>query len=702
MSAARRANAAEDCLLFIDKALKSDLFGALARSCSGYVGILCAQAVLFALAILGADLAKSPDSLLGWIIFWSSTFSLFLATGACLYVALTTREKPANYIWLASGLALGSMLAGEVLENIDYLRNTVEDFAYNDIFFFATKFLIVALQFWALYRLIKRQKLRKMVFDLIASISASGTILWFVFLSGNATVIAALDPLDLVGLQLSAILDTVIIFNVFTLAMRPGPEGTTLNYGARLSLLLAVLFLSSGELQWVIDKLNGRSIGVSSISVLFSHLSYMFVSISLCRFTADPRPASARWTRLSETFEDLAPFIHVLVALVLIFLIGFYYFQPGGRILYVALVFTVVMLMIRQAISFRERLNLQTQLAVNFAEAQLHSWYQALQPGLPAQPSAAIDPSPRAATVLTTSLWLSDNDRARIQSQLETDPTGAAVSYDLLTARTRNLTAALELGWFTPWYQPIYDAAAGKISSLELLLRCSHPEHGLLEPKSFIPELEAAGLSGQAIRRVLPTALSDQRTLQDHGVIDRLTTMAVNITARDLEDFRFVDDLARLLETHEVPNSRLCLELTERMVADLPIVESMGFQKLRKAGVQFCIDDFGTGYSSLAYLDRFQPDIVKIDRCFVTDIEARPGLAKLVHTIVDMAGRLGIRLVVEGVETPGQFAILRDMGCRYFQGYLFARPMPLEMLLENLQSNAELAALQAGSGAPKN
>lgn len=593
------------------------------------------------------------------------------------------------------------MLIGEVLENIDYLRNTVADFAYNDVFFFATKFLIVAIQFWALYRLIKRQKLRKMVFDLVASISASGTILWFVFVSGNAAVIADLDPWDLVGLQLSAVLDTLIIFNVFTLAMRSGPEGTSLNYGARLLLLLAVLFLSSGELQWVVDKLNARSIGVSSFSVLFSHLCYICVSISLWRFTAGPWPVSARWSRLSETFEDLAPFIHVLVALILIYLIGFYYFQPGGRILYVALVFTVVMLMIRQANSFRTRLALQTQLAVNFAEAQLHSWYQALQPGL-VQPSAPIEVSARAAAPLSSSLWLSDNDRARMQSQLEADPMGAAASYDLLTARTRNLTAALELGWFTPWYQPIYDAVAGKVSSLELLLRCSHPEHGLLEPKSFIPELEAAGLSGQAIRRVLPTALSDRQTLLDHGVIDRLTTMAVNITARDLEDFRFVDDLARLLETYDVPNSRLCLELTERMIADLPIVESLGVQKLRKSGVQFCIDDFGTGYSSLAYLDRFQPDIVKIDRCFVTDIETRPGLAQLVHTIVDMAGRLGIRLVVEGVETPGQFAILRDMGCRYFQGYLFGRPMPLDRLLQDLQSKTGLAALEAAGGIAKN
>ena len=116
------------------------------------------------------------------------------------------------------------------------------------------------------------------------------------------------------------------------------------------------------------------------------------------------------------------------------------------------------------------------------------------------------------------------------------------------------------------------------------------------------------------------------------------------------------------------------------------ILESVGFAKLRKSGVQFCIDDFGTGYSSLAYLDRFQPDIVKIDRCFVAEIEERPGLAQLVHTIVDMANRLGIKLVVEGVETPGQFKILRDMGCRYFQGYLFGRPMPRSTLLEHLKA----------------
>lgn len=644
------------------------------------------QASLLALAVFGANRALSPHSFVDWIIFWASTLSLLVTTAACAEIIRKTQQQPAKGVWFIVALALGLMLVGEVLENIDYLHGIVNDFSINDAFFFSSKFIILGCQVWAVLRLIRRQTLRRMAFDLLASLCASGTLLWFVFATGNPAKVALINPADLWSLRLSAVLDTIIIFNVFTLAMRAGPEGTALNYVSRLSLLLGLLMLSSGDLQWVADKLNGKAIEVNSVSILLSHLAYILVGFAMWRFDDGARDG-AGVGRLPQLLDDLGPFAHVLVAFVLIYIIGFNFFQPLGRMLYVALVFTVIMLMIRQALSFRARLTLQTQLAVNFAEAQLHSWYRAHQPDL-ALPAGGVGIASLPTASLAASLWLSSNDKAQLQSRIENDPTSGAASYDLLSARTRNLTAALELGWFVPWYQPIYDAVTGKVSSLELLLRCNHPEHGFLEPKSFIAEIEAAGLSGQAIRRVLPMALEDRQMLMDAGVVDRFTTMAVNVTARDLEDFRFVDDIARLLETHDVPGSRLCLELTERMIADLPVVDSKGFRALRKSGVQFCIDDFGTGYSSLAYLDRLAPDIVKIDRCFVTDIESRPGLAQLVHTIVDMTNRLGIKLVIEGVETAGQLQILRDMGCRHFQGYFFGYPRSAEVLLTELKEKA--------------
>ena len=113
---------------------------------------------------------------------------------------------------------------------------------------------------------------------------------------------------------------------------------------------------------------------------------------------------------------------------------------------------------------------------------------------------------------------------------------------------------------------------------------------------------------------------------------------------------------------------------------------------MRRRGVELAIDAFGTGYSSLAYLDRFQPDIVKISQSFIDDIDKRTGLVELVRSVIDMAARLKIRVVVEGVERQTQIDILKDLECQFVQGYVFSHPMPLDKLQAHLKSMAAAAA----------
>lgn len=127
-------------------------------------------------------------------------------------------------------------------------------------------------------------------------------------------------------------------------------------------------------------------------------------------------------------------------------------------------------------------------------------------------------------------------------------------------------------------------------------------------------------------------------------------------------------------------------------MADGRVLDKPSGQMMRRRGVELAIDDFGTGYSSLAYLDRFQPDIVKISQSFIDDIDKRTGLVELVRSVINMAARLKIRVVIEGVERQTQIDILKDLECQFVQGYVFSRPMPLDKLQAHLTSMRAAAA----------
>ncbi len=227
-------------------------------------------------------------------------------------------------------------------------------------------------------------------------------------------------------------------------------------------------------------------------------------------------------------------------------------------------------------------------------------------------------------------------------------------------------------------YQPVVNEA-GQILGAEALVRWQHPERGVVFPGAFIPLAEQTGLILSLGRQVLGLAC---RQLARWASDPRTSgwTVAVNVSAREFRQPDYVQQVLAVLRDSGADPRQLKLELTESLLLQEVEESILKMQALRTLGVGFSLDDFGTGYSSLSYLKRLPLDQLKIDQSFVRDVLTDPHDATIACTIITLARSLGLDVVAEGVETEGQRAFLLRNGCRQFQGYLFGRPGPVELL----------------------
>jgi diguanylate cyclase (GGDEF)-like protein/PAS domain S-box-containing protein len=227
------------------------------------------------------------------------------------------------------------------------------------------------------------------------------------------------------------------------------------------------------------------------------------------------------------------------------------------------------------------------------------------------------------------------------------------------------------------YYQPQVDST-GRVLGVEALVRWAHPERGMISPAEFIPLAEESGLILPLGHWVLTTACRQLANWATQPETAHLT-MAVNISARQFALPTFVEEVLALIDHFEVDPSRLKLEITESMMADnvAKIVEKMTCLKAR--GISFAMDDFGTGYSSLQYLKQLPLDQLKIDQSFIRDIVDDNSDQAIVRTIIAMAHGLDLEVIAEGVETEAQRNMLLTKGCSRFQGYLFGKPVPIEV-----------------------
>lgn len=223
-------------------------------------------------------------------------------------------------------------------------------------------------------------------------------------------------------------------------------------------------------------------------------------------------------------------------------------------------------------------------------------------------------------------------------------------------------------------FQPLVDAADGRLVAAEALLRWQHPDLDLVPPADFIPLAEDTGLIVPIGEWVLRSACEHHRAWRDAG--GARLRMMVNISARQFRDEGFVAMVGSVLAETAMPPSCLTLELTESMLMDGTDRTIARLEQLRGLGVGLAIDDFGTGYSSLAYLKRFPIDELKIDRLFVRGVDRSTRDGALVAAIISLGHSLGLRVVAEGVETLGQLGVLQREGCDLAQGFHFSRPLP--------------------------
>ncbi|MDP9353562.1 MAG: EAL domain-containing protein [Chloroflexota bacterium] len=238
-----------------------------------------------------------------------------------------------------------------------------------------------------------------------------------------------------------------------------------------------------------------------------------------------------------------------------------------------------------------------------------------------------------------------------------------------------SLRRAVERGEFRLHYQPIVSLESGRIAGFEALVRWQHPRRGLLLPGEFVPLAEETGLILPIGRWVLREACAQLRSWQTGSPGDPQLFVQINVSARQFSRPGLTEEVeAALRETGIAPRT-LRLEITESVVMENAETASAILARLRALGVQVHLDDFGTGFSSLSYLHRFPFDTLKIDRSFVHGMGAGTRHSHLVRTIVELAHNLEVEVVAEGVETSGQLAEVRALGCEYAQGYLFSRPM---------------------------
>jgi diguanylate cyclase (GGDEF)-like protein len=237
------------------------------------------------------------------------------------------------------------------------------------------------------------------------------------------------------------------------------------------------------------------------------------------------------------------------------------------------------------------------------------------------------------------------------------------------------------------YYQPKMDLGSGRVTGVEALLRWKHPEYGMVPPDRTIPIAERTGLIKALTSWVLRTALHQLAQWRAAGID---LNIAINLSAYDLQDHTLPGVIKVAVGAAKVPPESLTLEITEgAMMSDLTSAMSNVWQ-IQDMGVNIAIDDFGTGFSSLAYLKKLPVRELKIDKSFVLNMNSDENDAMIVHSTIDLAHNLGLRVVAEGVENKESMEELSSQGCDFIQGYYLCRPLPPQQLYDWLKQHGQL------------
>lgn len=289
----------------------------------------------------------------------------------------------------------------------------------------------------------------------------------------------------------------------------------------------------------------------------------------------------------------------------------------------------------------------------------------------------------------TTEELINCADRAMTYSK-ENGRNGFSFYFDGLNTDTKRvllldteLRKAIENRDFELYYQPKVCVATEKVVGVEALLRWTNDQLGFVSPAEFIPYAEETGLIIPLSLLVFDLACEGQSHLLEQGYTN--IPIAVNVSSIHFQQQSFLDSIQSIMEKNNAAPQNFEIEVTERTVMNSASETVSKLVKLKQLGFKLSIDDFGTGYSSLSYLVRFPLDVLKIDRSFIQHMCSLDDKQAIVDAIIQMAHRLNMKVVAEGVENVQQVELLKQMGCDYIQGYYYSKPLPMNELLEFLE-----------------
>lgn len=260
----------------------------------------------------------------------------------------------------------------------------------------------------------------------------------------------------------------------------------------------------------------------------------------------------------------------------------------------------------------------------------------------------------------------------------------------------RDLQRGLSAKEFEMHYQLIIDLQSGCIAGFEALMRWRKEDGEFVSPGLFIPLAEQTGTIIELGRFALETSLHDHQLFLDQFVQkfpdQPRPFMSTNVSGLQLSDMDEIDKIGEIIHDSGIDLDLVKLEITETLMVENPEYAATALGKLKALGISLAIDDFGTGYSSLSYLHTFPLDTLKIDRAFVTAMDQTDGSLRIVRSIAGLAIALEMSIVAEGIEEEHQTQALKELGCHYAQGFLFARPQPAAEVSELLLSGKTWAS----------
>jgi len=294
---------------------------------------------------------------------------------------------------------------------------------------------------------------------------------------------------------------------------------------------------------------------------------------------------------------------------------------------------------------------------------------------------AAADPVVRAllmsqVTRYRSALATLTGDEPALPASPSCDDAGA---FDKIRLESE-LRSALARDELDVCLQPIQRIATGVIAGYEALIRWQHPQRGPVSPSEFIRLAEETSLIVPVGEYVLGRVCDMLVELRQRGRTP-LPFIALNVSARQIEDATLIDRMLAQLKARDLPPDRLEIEITESLVLDSPEIAAL-VERCHAAGMQVALDDFGTGYSNLGPLLTLDLDRIKLDQSFVRALDRPRGVA-LVKAVIAMADALGCEMIAEGVETEEQLRALAQMGCAYAQGWLIGRPKALHDVIDD-------------------